>query len=177
MSLSPSLRQPGPRNRKGLSWRFSDHEHWTASRLSCPESKPRDSGGKTQTPHVHTHSHHMRPHTYITQPHETYCPPIIVLGFQPGLLVAVSRKDNVKYPYSILRKTKPLSVSLTLLLLRLCMMPFTVYFTLPPERFGFGEIPPPAQPSPPSASLYPQELVDSHTAKSRGILISPRPKF
>lgn len=119
----------------------------------------------------------MCPHTYITQPHETYCPPIIVLGFQPGLLVTVSRKDNVKYPYSLLRKTKPLSVSLTLLLLRLCMMPFTVYLTLPPERFGFGEIPQPAQPSPPSASLYPQELVESHTAKSRGILISPRLKF
>ena len=48
-------------------------------------------------------------------------------------------------------------------------MPFTVYLTLPPERFGFVEIPPPpAQPSPPSASLYPTGIGKEPHSKEQG---------
>ena len=85
-------------------------------------------------PHANTHHNHMKYTAFRS----------LSYGFQLGFLVTISGKDNVKYPYSISRKTKLLCVLTLVAFKTTCMMPFIVDLTLPSEIFSCGEtLPPP----------------------------------
>lgn len=94
----------------------------------------------------HTSPIYTIPHTYLHKYMKHSTLRSVLYGFHLGLL---GRNNNVKHPYSIFRKTKPLFCVLDLVAFKTkCMQSFITHLTLPHANFGIREIPsPPSLPA------------------------------